>query len=47
MFEFFEGVIEKLGVKLIDDFSNKLSDYIANIKKVKIKAMIKERTLQR
>ena len=28
MFEFFEGLIEKLGLKLISDFSNKLYDWI-------------------
>ena len=33
MFDFFEGVIEKLGVKLIDGFSSKLVDFITDIKK--------------
>ena len=32
MFDFFEGLIEKLGVKLISDFTNKLYDWIENIK---------------
>ena len=33
MFEFFEGLIEKLGVELISDFSDKLIDFIKNVKK--------------
>ena len=33
MFEFFEGLIEKLGVKLISDFSDKLIDFIKDVKK--------------
>ena len=32
MFDFFEGLIEKLGVKLISDFTNKLYDWIKDIK---------------
>ena len=32
MFDFFEGLIEKLGVKLISDFSDKLYDWIKEIK---------------
>ena len=28
MFDFFEGLIEKLGVKLISDFTEKLIDFI-------------------
>ena len=32
MFEFFEGLIEKIGVKLISDFSDKLFDFIKDIK---------------
>ena len=33
MFEFFEGLIEKLGVKLISDFNTKLFNFIENVKK--------------
>ena len=33
MFEFFEGLIEKLGVKLIGDFTDKLVNFITDIKK--------------
>ena len=32
MFDFFEGLIEKIGVKLISDFTNKLYDWIKDIK---------------
>ena len=32
MFDFFEGLIEKLGVKLISDFSNKLIEFIKDVK---------------
>ena len=32
MFEFFEGLIEKIGVKLITDFSVKLIDFIKDVK---------------
>jgi len=32
MFDFFEGLIEKLGVKLISDFTEKLIDFIKNVK---------------
>ena len=32
MFEFFEGLIEKLGVRLVSDFSEKLIDFIRNVK---------------
>ena len=32
MFEFFEGLIEKLGVKLISDFTDKLFDFIKEVK---------------
>lgn len=32
MFDFFKGVIEKVGVKLVSDFSMKLIDYIKNVK---------------
>ena len=32
MFDFFEGLIEKLGVKLIVDFSSKLYDFIKDVK---------------
>ncbi len=34
MFEFFEGLIEKLGVKLISDFNTKLFNFIENVKKI-------------
>ena len=33
MFDFFEGLIEKLGVKLISDFTDKIYDWIKDIKK--------------
>ena len=33
MFEFFEGMIKKLGVKLISDFSSKLYDWIVDTQK--------------
>ena len=33
MFDFFEGLIEKLGVKLISDFTEKLIDFIKDVKK--------------
>ena len=33
MFDFFEGLIEKLGVKLISDFTDKIYDQIKDIKK--------------
>ena len=33
MFDFFEGLIEKLGVRLVSDFSEKLIDFISNVKK--------------
>ena len=36
MFEFVEGLIEKLGVKLISDFSDKLIDFIKDVKKESI-----------
>lgn len=32
MFDFFEGLIENLGIKLISDFSNKLIDFIKAVK---------------
>ena len=32
MFEFFEGLIEKLGIRLVSDFSEKLIDFIRNVK---------------
>lgn len=32
MFDFFEGIIEKLGVKLITDFSSKLLDFIKDVR---------------
>ena len=32
MFEFFEGLIEKLGIKLITDFSSKLLDFIKDVR---------------
>ena len=32
MFEFFEGLIEKLGIRLVGDFSEKLIDFIRNVK---------------
>ena len=32
MFEFFEGLIEKLGVRLVSDFTEKLIDFIRNVK---------------
>mgnify|MGYP001851822129 CR=1 FL=1 len=35
MFEFFEGMIEKLGVKLVGDFTSKLIDFIQNVMKNK------------
>ena len=33
MFEFFEGLIEKLGIRLVSDFSEKLIDFIRNVKR--------------
>ena len=33
MFDFFEGLIEKLGVRLVSDFTEKLIDFISNVKK--------------
>ena len=35
MFDFFEGLIEKLGFKLVSDFTEKLIDFIKDVKKVK------------
>ena len=35
MFKFFEGMIEKLGVKLVGDFTSKLIDFIQNVMKNK------------
>ena len=35
MFGFFEGMIEKLGVKLVGDFTSKLIDFIQNVMKNK------------
>ena len=35
MFDFFEGMIEKLGVKLVGDFTSKLVDFIQNVMKNK------------
>ena len=35
MFEFFEGMVEKLGVKLVTDFSSKLVEFISKSKKGK------------
>ena len=32
MFEFFEGLIEKLGIRLVSDFSEKLIDFIRDVK---------------
>ena len=32
MFEFFEGLIEKIGVRLVSDFSEKLIDFIRDVK---------------
>jgi hypothetical protein len=32
MFDFFEDLIEKLGIKLISDFSSKLLDFITDVK---------------
>ena len=32
MFEFFKGMIEKVGVKLVSDFTEKLIDFIKGIK---------------
>ena len=32
MFEFFEGLIEKLGVRLVSDFTEKLVNFIRNVK---------------
>ena len=32
MFEFFEGLIEKLGVRLVSNFTEKLMDFIKNVK---------------
>ena len=32
MFEFFEGLIEKLGVRLVSDFTGKLINFIRNVK---------------
>ena len=33
MFDFFEGLIEKLGVRLVNNFTDKLIDFIENVKK--------------
>lgn len=33
MLNFFEGLIEKLGFKLISDFTEKLIDFIKDVKK--------------
>ena len=33
MFDFFEGMIEKLGVKLVSDFTEKLANFIRDVKK--------------
>ena len=35
MFEFFEGMIEKIGVKLIGNFTDKLLDFIEDVKENK------------
>ena len=32
MFDFFEGLIEKLGVKLVSNFTKKLIDFINDVK---------------
>ena len=32
MFEFFEGIIEKVGIKLVSDFTEKIIDFIKDIK---------------
>ena len=32
MFDFFEGIIEKLGVKLVSDFADKVIDFIKDVK---------------
>ena len=32
MFEFFKGMIEKVGVKLVSDFTEKLIDFIKGVK---------------
>lgn len=32
MFEFFEGLIEKIGVRLVSDFSEKLINFIRDVK---------------
>ena len=33
MFDFFEGLIEKIGIKLVSNFTSKLIDFINNVKK--------------
>ena len=35
MFDFFEGLIENLGIKLVSDFTDKLIDFIKNVKESK------------